>query len=436
MKKDNITINMFISGICRPLSLITGAVYISFVLSYLGDEKYGIWATILSILSWIAYFDIGIGNGLRNKLTEAIVKREEEKGVCLVSSAYAIITMIMTAAFIILSMAVLFIDWKWVFGTKQEGLKELLLVSIFFVCLNFIFSICKNVLYALQKAACVSLMELMTQLLNLLGMIALSGYIKENLMFTALVYGISMTLVNLTVNFALYLKNRSLCPIWRKINVRTGIELTNLGVKFFIIQISALILFTTDNIIVSCIYGAAKVTPYMAVFNISSAPTQVFAAFIAPVWSGVTKKKSEGDLKAIKKILRKFYLLMIPFAVGSIIIFFTFKPLAFIWLRKELYYEQGLIFMGMIYCITFNWYNLHFSVVNGIGDLNFPMLISIIQAVSNLPLSLLFAEGLGMKSAGILLGTVCSMMIAAVLFPVHLYKKFRKWERNDYKAKK
>lgn len=431
MKKDNITLNMVLSGICRPLALLTGAVYISFVMSYLGVEKYGIWATILSILSWIGYFDIGIGNGLRNKLTEAIAKKEGEKGTCLVSSAYAIISIIMAATFLLLLAAAFFIDWTRLFGTRQEGITCLLIVSVFFVCINFIFSICKSVLYALQKAAAVSLMEFLTQLFNLLGLMALSGYIKENLMLVAFIYGFSMTLVSLGANIILYIKNSFLCPRLKKINVRTGMELAGLGIKFFIIQICALILFTTDNILVSYLYGASNVTPYSTVVNLFAAVGQVFAAVLAPVWSKVTKEKTEGNYEEIRNIIRRMYFLMIPFVIGSIMLMFIFKPVAFVWLRKELYYEQGLILLGMFYCIILNWCNIYAYVMNGLGNMNFPMLIAIIQAVSNIPLSLFFAENLGMKSAGVLLGTVCAMMIGAVLAPVYVHGVFIQKNRQE-----
>ena len=421
MKKDNITLNMVLSGICRPLALLTGAVYISFVMSYLGVEKYGIWATILSILSWIGYFDIGIGNGLRNKLTEAIAKKEDEKGSCLVSSAYAIISLIMAVTFLILLAAAFLVNWTRLFGTRQEGIQYLLLVSVFFVCLNFIFSVCKSVLYALQKAATVSLMEFLTQLFNLLGLMIFSRYIKENLMLVALIYGFSMTLVSLGANIILYIKNSFLCPRFKKVNVRTGMELAGLGIKFFIIQICALILFTTDNILVSYLYGASNVTPYSTVINLFAAVGQVFSAVLAPVWSRVTKEKTEGNYTEIRKIIRIMHFIFIPFAMGSILLMFIFKPVAFIWLRKELYYEQGLIILGMFYCIILNWCNIYAYVMNGLGNMNFPMLIAIIQAVSNIPLSIFFAENLGMKSTGVLLGTVCAMMIGAVLAPLYVY---------------
>ena len=49
-----------------------------YIVVKLGDEKYGIWATILSFISWIYYCDLGIGNGLRNKLASTIVIGDKE----------------------------------------------------------------------------------------------------------------------------------------------------------------------------------------------------------------------------------------------------------------------------------------------------------------------------------------------------------------------
>jgi O-antigen/teichoic acid export membrane protein len=41
------------------------------VIRYINPSEYGIWITISSILAWVNLFDVGLGNGLRSKLTEA-----------------------------------------------------------------------------------------------------------------------------------------------------------------------------------------------------------------------------------------------------------------------------------------------------------------------------------------------------------------------------
>ena len=62
----------------KPVSMVLNLIYTPLVLGYLGDIKYGIWAIILNIISWINYFDVGIGNGLRNKLSEKISLNDHE----------------------------------------------------------------------------------------------------------------------------------------------------------------------------------------------------------------------------------------------------------------------------------------------------------------------------------------------------------------------
>ena len=61
---------------------------IPLMIKYLGNEQYGIWSTILAIFSWIVLFDIGIGNGVRNKLAESLAKENKEEAQKYVSTGY------------------------------------------------------------------------------------------------------------------------------------------------------------------------------------------------------------------------------------------------------------------------------------------------------------------------------------------------------------
>ena len=74
--KDRTARSSLINLIIKPLSLVLSLVYTPMLLNYLGSEKYGLWATILSITSWINYCDVGIGHGLRNLLAGQIAKPE------------------------------------------------------------------------------------------------------------------------------------------------------------------------------------------------------------------------------------------------------------------------------------------------------------------------------------------------------------------------
>lgn len=424
--------NMVVSAICKIISLIISYLYVPIVLNYLGVEKYGIWSTILTILSWISYFDIGIGNGLRNRLTESISKKDD-KSKKLVSSAYAFVSVIMIGVSIVFSFIVSIIDWKRVFGVLNfsENLTVIILVSVFFMILNFIMSMCKNVMYALQKAADVSVMDLMTQILNLVSVLIVRKFIGGNLFIIAVIYGSSMAIVNIIGSLVLYGKNENVHPAIGLIDFKEGSQLTSLGVKFFIIQICAVILFTTDSLIISYLYGAENVTPYSTVSKLFSVLIGAFSAFLTPIWCAVTKAKTEKKFEVLKELIKKLHALILLFAIGVVMLIILFRPISKMWLGQDLEYTSELIIFGGVYCIINIWTNTYGTIANGLEILNEQIGMSIIQAVLNLPLSLFFAKNMGMGSAGILLGTNVTLLISSIYLPFCIRNRIRR-EKREY----
>lgn len=418
--------HMVISALCKPISMIISYLYIPLVLKFLGIEKYGIWSTILTILSWISYFDIGIGNGLRNKLTESLSKKDG-KSRKLVSSAYAFITVIMIIVTVFFSLIASKINWKRIFGTPQcdENLTMVVIVSFIFVSINFILSICKNVLYSLQKAANVSAMELMVQIFNFIGVLFAIHFLESNLFTMAIIYGVSMLIANLLTSVCLYQKNAIVKPSIKYIDLQVGKSITNVGMQFFIIQICALVLFTTDSLLISFLYGASDVTPYNTVNKLFNVIIGVYGALITPVWSAVTKASVERKFTVLTSLVKKMYKIIGIFVFFAIILLLFFRQISNLWLGMELDYSRELIICGFIYCILNIWTNMHGALANGLGILREQMFMSILQAIINIPLSLFLASTCKMKSAGILLGTDFTLAISCIMLPIFIKNKIR-----------
>lgn len=420
----NIKRNMTISGFCKPLSMIVNYMYIPIVLNYLGVEKYGIWSTILSILSWISYFDIGIGNGLRNKLTESLHNKDGQEKK-LVSSAYVFVSIIMLIIAIIFSIFALLTNWNYVFGTDNtdENLNLVIMLCGLFIAINFILSICNNILYALQKAAIVSIIGLLIQICNLGGVLLANFFLKSNLLIMSLVYGISMVSIHFLANCYIFKSNNNLKPTFKDFSLMTGKELVNIGLQFFVIQVCVLVLFTSDNLIISILYGAADVTPYSTVNKLFNVIIGVYSALITPIWSAITKEKVKGNYTVIRETIRRLRFSMIPFLLFNLILMALFRDISFLWLGRNLEYRSGLIFFGGIYCILNIWTNTHGSIANGLGILREQIAMSIIQAVINIPLSLLFAIIFQLGVTGILIGTDISLLVSCIWLPVIIKKR-------------
>lgn len=436
IKSNNTVRNMALSGVCKPIAMIVSLIYVRVVLSFLGLEKYGVWSTLLTILSWVSYFDIGIGNGLRNKLTEAINSGKADESKKLVSSAYAFIAVIMLILMAAVAIVAQFIDWNTIFGVSEsfeETLSVIVSLSIVFVGSNFILSICRNILYAIQKASVVSFLELATQVLNLVLILIVRVFLSGNVLVVAVIYGGSMILVNVICSIVLYIRNKNFLPSIRKVDLSVGKKLTSLGLKFFVIQVCALVLYSTDSLMISYLYGAAEVTPYATVNKVFTAISSMYVAVIVPIWSAFTKANTEKNYGAMKKSIGKLQLFMIPFLVVAIILTIFFGPVTKIWLGQELNYSAGLILLGLLYCALSIWTNTYAYIGNGLELMKVSMIVAILQAVLNIPLSLLFAKFFNLQSAGVLAGTVSVMIIAAVVMPVYIHRWISQKKKMEIK---
>ena len=93
------------SVVFKGLAVACSFFSVPLMIHYLGQEQFGVWSTLLSVMTWIAFFDLGLGNGLRNKLAESLAKDRVDEARSYISSAYSLIGLISLTLFLILATA-------------------------------------------------------------------------------------------------------------------------------------------------------------------------------------------------------------------------------------------------------------------------------------------------------------------------------------------
>jgi len=428
--------NMILGTLYKAISMIVSYLYVPLVLFYLGEVKYGVWTTILNVLSWINYFDIGIGNGLRNKLTESLMNEKSERNEKVqkyISSAYVMLAFIVVGAIAIGCILACILNWNTVFGIKKidENLKTIMIVSIIFVGVNFWLSLCKSIYYAIQQNSKVGLMAVLQQGVMLLGVFILIRFENASILLIAILYGVSDFIISVLFSIRLFNKNKYMIPKFKYYSQKEARETTNLGIKFFVVQIAALILFTTDNLIISHFIGPAEVTSYSIVNKLFSIGTALFTMIVAPYWSRTAAAKAENNYQLIKNSIYSMYKLIAVGIVGVVILMLIFRPLAFIWLRQDLNYESELILLMGIYTIIYMWNAIYSQIANGLSMMKVLVPVAIIQSVINIPLSLLFLLKCDMGVVGVLLGTVCATLVSAIVTPYYVNRKISECLKNS-----
>lgn len=424
MNNKNVLKNIGISMAMRPISIALSFVYTPMALSFLGDARYGVWAIILNIVSWISLFDIGIGNGMRNRLAEAYASNNQRDAQSYVSTAY-IATAIMSLVFFIIINAVwnLF-DLGSFFNLNVEGENTNLVIaiSVFFVCINFILSLSKTAAYAIQKSGVVSITNVIAQILQIIVLFLISQALRQSLVAVALMYG-CVTLVENLLLYGYITKGRPyLKPKFSKIKVRYMKSMMTLGIGFFVMQICSLILNTTDNLLISNLYGSSEVTPYSIVYKVFYMFVSIHGIIIMPMWSAFTEAATLKDIDWIRSTIKKVNGVTVLLSVGVIVAVFLFRPFAVIWLGKNYNYQTSLIVTVAVYMIAQMFANNYASFLCGIGNIRVSTMLAAVQALLNIPLSVYFANYCHMGLTGIILGSLCVMAISAILLPVISYR--------------
>lgn len=403
----------------KPISMVLSFIYTPIILAFLGETRNGVWVTILQILSAINYFDIGIGNGLRNKLAESHALGKHDDSKKYVSNAY-VGTIIISIVFGVLIIAAwLLLDLTTFFNMNLEGENTdiAVVISVFFICFNFVLSLSKTSAYAIQKPGVISVFDVGNQALQIATAFILSRLIDGSVIVTAIFYGVITVITNVALYFFLTAKRDYLRPSLKLYDKKYMKPLFTLGMGFFIIQISTLILSTTDNLIISGLFGSAKVTSYNIPYKMFQIFVQVHAIIIMPMWSAYTEAATRKDISWIKKTMKKINLLTVVFAIGAVVLIFIFEPLADMWLQKHLDYDRTAIVIIAAYVIVQMFSNNFSAFVCGVGRLKENTIICAIGAIINIPLSVYFAKTLGMGQAGIILGSLCVMSISLIVLP-------------------
>lgn len=434
IKVDNkrIVKNIGISMFLKPISMILALIYTPMALSFLGQEKYGIWAIILNIVSWINYFDIGIGNGLRNRLTEAIAKDDKQNAQIFISTAY-LGSAVMAGVFFIL----LVVCWHFMgltdffnLNVDDENIDIIIFISLFFVCVNFVLALSKTSAYAIQQSSLNSIMGVIGHILQIIVLFGLSKFFHESLLAVALMYGLISLIDNLLLFFSLAGKNVYLRPKLSMIRVRYMKPLVSLGIGFFVMQICTLVLNTTDNLLISSLYGSTSVTPYNIVYKCFYMVVQVHGIIIMPMWSAYTEAAAHNDIQWIKNTIRKINFITLLFTLGTVMGVLLFEPFAAIWLGERLEYGKTLIVVVAVYMIAQMYSNNYSSFLCGVGHIKVSIVISVVGAIMNIPLSIFFAKNMDMYLSGIILGSFIVMSINVICLPSVAYRWIRSHENR------
>ena len=377
----NIIASIAIKGYAAIISLML----VPLTLNCLGTLKNGVWLTISSILLWIDQMDIGLGNGLRNRLAIHIAHQEIKEARQTISSTIAMLTCIVFPLLIVLLLLAWNADVYGFLNVLPEEIPELrlaILYAIIFVCLTFVMKFIGNFYMGMQLPAISNLLISLGQTIILIVTWVLYVNGKATFLSIAIANTASPLLIYfLAYTYTFYIRFPKLRPSFHLINLKSALELGNLGLKFFWIQIASVIQFLTTNLLISKFYTPALVTPYQIAYRYISLSMIVFTIICMPFWNATTDAYERNDIEWIRKANQKMNWMIAGITVLLLCMIIVSPWVYQIWIGDACQVPIGMTIMVALYNFLLIISMRYSYFLNGIGALRLQTYMTVMTII-------------------------------------------------------
>jgi O-antigen/teichoic acid export membrane protein len=402
----------------KGVAVVVSIFSIPLTVKYLGAERYGAWVTISAMMAWFAIADFGLSSSLTNAVSENYANDRRDLARDSVASAFWSL-----AAVAALLLIVFFMVWPWVPWDRllnvqtaqaraEVGPAVALAFTIFI--LNFPLTIVPKIYGAYQEVA---LANGWAAAGNILGLAALVVVTQKKGGLSALVVAVSGALLLTNLISAVWLFTRSkpwLMPSPKRVTRNAVHRLLSLGGMFFVVQIAALILFQTDNLIIAHYLGAAAVTPYSVTWRLFTY-TALFQILAHPsFWPAYTEAFAQGDRLWVRRSYRLNFKITLASTLALTIPLILFgRWIIQKWVGSPAVPSSALLLWMGVWSVIYSAMTSQSCLLASSGRVRGQAIYSIVAAGVNLILSIVLVQILG--AVGVIMGTVGAYVICVIV---------------------
>lgn len=426
--KKNILASFFIKGIGILISLIL----VPITINYVNPTQYGIWLTLSSVVAWFGFFDIGFGNGLRNRFAEAKALGNQLHARIYISTTYAVLIIIFIIVWLVFFLTNQYLDWSKILNAPEKmamELSKLALIIFSFFCLQMIFQTISTILIADQKPAISAFLNLLSQMLSLVIIIILTKITQGSLCLLGLTLGFATTFILIISTFWIFNGYyKELYPSLKYVDFSYAKDIMQIGYKFFFIQIAVLILFQSSNIIIAQLFGPDQVTSYNIAYKYFGIVPMIFNIIITPFWSASTDAWVKKDLYWIKTTVKKLQYIWIIFAIGTFTMLALSGYFYSLWIGNEIKIHLSISIALAFYVVINSWVSIFSYFINGIGKIQLQLYSAVWCSLINIPLAIFLGRTFGVS--GVILSTIILSLINSIWITIQYNKLINNTAKN------
>ncbi|WP_419807192.1 lipopolysaccharide biosynthesis protein [Terriglobus sp.] len=400
-----------------------GAVFLStfasipIMVRYLGAEQFGIWMTISTVVTTLLVLDLGIASALVNFISEAYAKDDREQASSYSSTAFGIMVAL---AFLLAGVARLiwpYLDWANLFHLTSPG--EIPLVSHAWAAAVIVFllgmpaGLAMKILGGYQELRSANLFTSAGSLSSLVLIVLL---VRFHAGFVTLVAASSAALVGANVLCLLWLwffHKPWLLPRVTHLSRSAAGRMVGAGGGFFVLQISALLAFNSDNLVVTHYLGPAQVASYSVAWRLAGFASIAQSVIAPAVWPAYSEAFARGDLPWVQRTFRRImWTTMLTAFAFSLVFAFAGRWIIRLWASPAAVPTEHLMLLMCVWVLISTLMSNTSVILTGKGQTRLWAVTSLLAAALNLTLSIYWVQRIG--AVGVVLGTVVSYLLLLV----------------------
>ena len=389
--------------VLKGTSMGISLIYVPLLLNTLNTENYGIWLTLTSIVSWIAMLDIGLGNGLRNKLAASLANGDIVLARKYVSSAYIILSLYISLLVVVfLVFSSIFFSWNDILNAPNIPSTELnSLVIIVFISFgaHFILNLLNSILLALQSPAISSLVSTIGQFVSFILVVFCVKILDINsLLVLGSIVAITPVIILIFSSIILFRGQYSFIrPSLKYYDNSLIKDILKLGIQFFVIQLMTIFLYQSNNIIITHTVGNQGVVEYNVAYKYMQILYMLYMIIVTPMWSATTHAYVKKEYIWIKNANKKLNFIVGIFVILGLIMFVVSPLIYELWLNNsELTisaWTTCLIFITEVFRMLYGNYGY---IINGTGKLHAQLVISVMMGGIYIPAAVFLGKIFGL----------------------------------------
>jgi O-antigen/teichoic acid export membrane protein len=403
------------SIISQVLGVLISIISVPLTVHYLGQERYGVWLTISSLMTWMTMTDFGLtGNALINLISEAHGTDNRVLARQYASSTFWTLIAITVTIGTVLAATFNWIPWRSVFrvsaATSTQELRIACAIALGIFLINLPLNMLNSLYNAYQDGFVANVWTIGANALALASLIAVTQF-RGGL--PHLVFALSGTrvLVALANGYYLFFRRyRWLAPRISSVSWAHIKRLLKLSSKYMVAQVSALGISQSQPMIITQILGPAYVPIFVVAHRLITIPQNLVYIATLPLLSAYGEARARADWKWIKGAVKNSTLMAL--GIGTVLLLILSigaKPIIMHWAGAAAVPDTALVIWLAIYTLLGIAVNPSAQMLWGLERVGVPALGLALCAVATVKLSLMFGKWWGLS--GITMAMTVSLLI-------------------------